>query len=127
MTTVVLDASAVLALLANEQGAEAVEPHVPGGSISAVNLTEVVSKLLDRQIDELTARQVVRDLGLQVVSFNETAALVAAGLRLATKDAGLSLGDCACLALGLTLKCSVLTADRTWAGLNLGIDVAVIR
>jgi ribonuclease VapC len=37
------------------------------------------------------------------------------------------LGDRACLALGLHLGRPVITADRVWASLNLGVEIVVIR
>ena len=48
-------------------------------------------------------------------------------LRSVTRHAGLSLGDRACLALGDRLGCPVVTADRVWASLDVGVAIVVIR
>jgi PIN domain nuclease of toxin-antitoxin system len=72
-------------------------------------------------------RQVVRALELEVVPFDEAAALDAAELRRLTADHGLSLGDRACLALAKALSGTAVTADRNWARIGLDIDVRLIR
>jgi ribonuclease VapC len=128
----VLDASAVLALLNNETGAERVaqclaQGQAPGCAISAVNLAEVLTKLIDRGVPAEIAAKLLQDLELAVVSVDETAALAIAGLRSATRSFGLSLGDRACLALAQAIKAKVLTADRPWAQLELGVEIELIR
>ena len=127
MSDVVLDASAVLAVLGGEPGADNVAAHIPGAKISAVNLAEVASVLSDRTAGTDVPRQLIRRLGLQVIPFTESVALVSGELRRKTRSFGLSLGDRACLALAQILKLPVLTGDRVWAGLELGIEVRVIR
>lgn len=127
MSPVVLDASAVLAALAGEPGADIVNAVLPNAVISAVNLTEVGAKLAERGMTEADIRTAVGLLGLNVATFDEDAAYAAAMLRVRTRGLGLSLGDRVCLALGVARSAPVLTADRTWARLDVGADVRLIR
>jgi ribonuclease VapC len=127
VTSAILDASAILAHLAGEPGAGAVTAHLPGAAVSAVNVAEVGAKLVDRGMSERDMRAAIGMLGLEIVVFNENAAYAAALLRDRTRKAGLSLGDRACLALGIARKLPVLTAERSWAGLDLGVEIRLIR
>ena len=127
MPEVVLDASALLALLNAEPGASAVAEALPEAVISAVNLSEVVAKLCGAGMPEKVVRQVLGTLGLEIVPFDEEQAYQAGLLRAAKGYAGLSLGDRACLSLGKIRGAGVLTADRTWAELSTGTGVRVIR
>lgn len=125
--TLVLDASAVLAWMYGEPGAEAVEAALDGGHLSLVNLAEVTTKAVERGA---SAAQVRRDLaayGVQLHPFGAEHADRCAELRPLTRTAGLSLGDRACLALAQTLELPVLTADRAWAALSVGVEITVLR
>jgi ribonuclease VapC len=125
--TVVLDSSALLALLWSEPGNETVRAVVDRAMISAVNLAEVVSKLSDRGFDGSAAREAMANLRVAVVGFDEQQAMSVGNLRKATRHLGLSIGDRACLALAQTRAAKVLTSDRTWTKLGLGIDIVLIR
>lgn len=127
MNEVVLDASAVLALLQEEPGGIVVEAQLTSAIISAVNLSEVVAQLIKHQMPEKLAVRVVSDLGLQTVAFDEEMAYHAAALTKITSRFGLSLGDRACLALAQKLKLPVITADRAWKKLNLGCEIRFLR
>lgn len=127
MPEVVIDASALLALLNAERGADIVAEALPVCVISAVNLTEVVAKLCEAGVPEATVHQALQPLGLEVIPFDEAQAYQAGMLRTATQEMGVSLGDRACLNLAKLLGVKALTADRTWAGLSIGVDVNVIR
>jgi PIN domain nuclease of toxin-antitoxin system len=124
---VVLDASALLALLNQEQGSDVVAASIPEAIISTVNLSEVISKLVDAGLPEAVTHQVLDGLMLNVVPFDEVQAFKAGMLRLQTKALGLSFGDRACLALAKYLDRPVLTADQIWRNLDLGVDVRLIR
>jgi PIN domain nuclease of toxin-antitoxin system len=124
---VVLDSSAVLAMLWDEPGAARVVDALPGARISAVNLAEVTAKLVDRGASDEDATEILRSLGLDTVAFDPEQARAAGLMRRATQKAGLSLGDRACLALARAERAVALTADRAWTGLSLGVDVEVIR
>lgn len=127
MTETVIDASALLALLNAEPGADMVVEALPGGVISAINLSEVIGKLCDAGMPEKAIRQALQPLGMEVVPFDEDQSYQAGLLRSSTRDTGISLGDRACLSLAKTLEASVLTADRAWAELTVEVTVRVIR
>jgi PIN domain nuclease of toxin-antitoxin system len=127
MAECVLDASAVLALLANERGTEQVQTALGSAVMSAVNLAEVLAKLGDRGVTEAEQRVIRMSLDVEVRSFDENAAWRASSLRSATKSHGLSIGDRACLALALDEGLPVLTTDRAWSKLDLGVEVRTLR
>lgn len=129
----VLDASALLAYLQGEPGAEVVAyALVQGAAISTVNWAEVLSKLAERGQDpDMVAthltEQGLLDKAIVIYPLDETLARAVAKLYLPTRSAGLSLGDRACLALALSLGLPALTSERVWDNLNLGVDVRRIR
>ena len=128
MTEVVLDASAILALLHEEAGASTVEAAIrAGATVSTVNLSEVVAKLADSGIDQATIHEVLGNVQMDVVPFDEDLAFRAGLLRPVTRTLGLSFGDRACLALAQQLGLPAMTADRSWANLSVGVTVDVIR
>ncbi len=127
MADVVLDASAVLAVLNGEPGAEEVWAHLPGAYVSAVNAAEVAAKLVDGGIGAEEAGQTLTRLGARVVPFEEADVGPAAHIRTATRSAGLSLGDRACLTLARRLGVPALTADRQWRDLRVDVEVRLIR
>ncbi len=127
MPKTVIDASALLALLNAEPGADVVVEALPGGVVSAVNLSEVVAKLCDAGMPEKAIRHAMQPLGLEIVSFDEEQSYQAGLLRTATQDMGISLGDRACLSLAKMLGVTALTADRAWAGLSVGATIKIIR
>ncbi len=128
---VLIDASALLAVLFQEPGAEAVIDVLPSAEISAVNAAEVIAKLTDKLAENgeppEQAQALFEALLLPVRAFGSRAAGIAGQLRRGTRSAGLSLGDRACLAEALCASLPVLTADRSWAALNLPLDIRVIR
>lgn len=124
---VLLDASAVLAMLFSEPGAGRVEARLDEADISAVNAAEVIGKLVDKGVSPGLAAELFDALLLPVADFPAQAGREAGRLRGVTADFGLSLGDRACLAEALVSGKPVLTADRAWAGLDLGVEIEVIR
>lgn len=127
MADVVLDASAVLAVLNGEPGAEAVWDCLPGAQLSAVNAAEVAAKLVDGGLDAEDAGQLLERLGARIVPFEATDVVPVAHIRAATRAVGLSLGDRACLALARRLGVPALTADRQWRDIQVGVEVRMIR
>jgi len=123
----VLDASALLALLLGETGGDVVEQRIESACISTVNLCEVITKLLDGGASPDAMGQRIAALDLDIRPFEQEQALHASMLRKTTRSKGLSLGDRACLVLAASLGCPALTADKAWAGLDLGIAVELIR
>lgn len=131
--TAVLDASALLAYLQGEPGADYVAASLTQGTaMSAVNWAEVLSKLLERgKLPQAVTAQ-LRDLGLLgqailIYPVDEALALINAELLPSTRAMGLSLGDRACLALALTLNLPALTADKAWSSVDAGVSVQLIR
>jgi ribonuclease VapC len=129
----VLDASALLAYLRDEQGAEAVSDAIAvGATISTVNLGEVLSRVADRGEDpvRLAQQMVARGLldgAVTVEPFTTADAVEVARLRLITRKQGLSLGDRACIALASRLNLTALTADTAWSRLDLPVQLHQIR
>ena len=125
--TAVLDSSALLALLWSEPGSDAVAAVMDDAVISAVNMAEVYSKLVDRGIVGDEIRALLSELAIRVATFDEAQAFKVGDLRLATRNFGLSIGDRACLALAASQKLGVITADKAWGNLDLEISIALIR
>jgi PIN domain nuclease of toxin-antitoxin system len=124
---IVADASAILAALKNEPFSNVDPRLLVGATVSAVNVCEVLSKLHDDGLNEEQAQAVVAVMDLRVLPFDGLQARTAARLRSMTRHAGLSLGDRACLALADRLGYPVVTADRVWASLEVGIEIIMIR
>jgi ribonuclease VapC len=124
---VVLDASALLALLHAERGGEVVEKAVEHGAISTVNWSEVYRRWATHGVEIGGLRADVEGLGLTILPFTVSDAEDAAELSGPTRHLGLSLGDRACLALARRLGVPALTADRSWREHDLGVDVQTIR
>ena len=122
--TVVLDASALLAYLQDEPGGDGVDGVLEESVMSSVNWAEVIQKSITAGVDVNGMLDDLQSLGLVVESFTPEDAEMAGRLWAQTRQAGLSLGDRACLSLGLRLGVSVLTSARAWATLNLSFGCA---
>ena len=127
MTGVVLDASAVLAVINAEPGAEHVVELLDGALLCAVNHAEVMTKLAEKGISRDLARSTVLKIGIQVVEFGIDLADRTGELRPQTRHLGLSLADRACLALAEREGVAAVTGDRKWSKLGLEIDVRLFR
>ena len=127
MSKYVLDASAVLTVLNQEPGKERVEDILGQAAISTVNVAETIGKLMDAGMSEANAKVSLELLHLDVIDFDIEMARLAGSLKVSTNKLGLSLGDRCCLALGSLRGNTVVTADRLWAKLKLGIQVEVLR
>lgn len=126
MSTTVLDASAVLAFLIRERGADRVGAAMDAGAaVSALTVQETVSKLVQRGMTTDDAAQAISALGLAVHDLTMPLAVEAGGMFPLTRLSGLSHGDRACLALGRTLEALVLTSDRAWSDVAGQLDVRV--
>ena len=129
----VLDASALLAHLRDEPGADLVAGAIASGAvISTVNLAEVFSRVADRGEDPAKLAAELTQIGLldgaiTVEPFTAADAIDAGRLRALTRDAGLSLGDRACLALARRLDAPALSADTAWQGVAHGVELHPIR
>ena len=121
----VCDASAVLAYVQNEPGADVVDPLVPLSIILSINFAEVLQKALTRGADIERLSRDLLALGLRVVPFPEEDAGQVA--RLWLQAPALSLADRACLVLARRVGLPALTSDRAWHGLDVGVDIRMIR
>jgi len=124
---IVLDASALLAFLFGETGHEQVASHLDSSCISSVNLSEVIGRFTRDGHDASEVLQRINQSTIKTVPFLAEDAALAAALVPATLSLGLSLGDRACLALAASRKAPAWTADRTWAALDIGLKIEIIR
>ena len=122
-----MDASAILADLHGEPGGEMVRASVRESVISAVNLAEVITKLIDRGMTAEQASSLTDQLGCEVLDADRQRASAVGALHARTRRTGVSLGDRFCLALAEELNLPALTGDRRWKELALGIEVQLIR
>ena len=122
-----LDASAVLALLFAETGGDHVAAILPGAAISSVNLSEVVAKMHDRGLGEEQVAANLTDLKLTVIPFDQFMAERAGAMRVQTRAKRLSLGGRACLATAEACGRTVLTAGRAWLAVDVGVVIEQLR
>ncbi|QTD46082.1 type II toxin-antitoxin system VapC family toxin [Ottowia testudinis] len=128
----VLDASALLALMQSEPGADVVDALLEDHECvaSSINIAEVGSKLVDKGLAPDELRRVLKQIDVQAIDFDAEQATACAALRAVTREWGLSLGDRACLALARGMQGVAVTADRAWADLDeavTGARVLLIR
>ena len=127
MTKIVFDSSAILALLKMESGHEIVSKNLEQAIVSSVNFCEVVSFLSKKTQKQDEMIKFLTETFDCIEDFNIEQAIIAGSFTSITKDYGLSLGDRACLALAKYKNIPVLTADKSWGKLNLGIKIKLIR
>lgn len=127
VSRVILDSSAVLALLNGKRGGDAVRAMLGQATMCAVNVAEVVTRLARAGEERATIRQLLDLLNLTVADFDSDLAEDAGMLVAKTAKAGLSLGDRACLALAARESLPVLTTDRAWSSLDIGVEVQLVR
>lgn len=123
----ILDASAVVALLFQEPGHTVVASHIGTASISTVNLAEVLSRCVRADIDPRAVDQQLQEIGLNYLPLTPDIAMLVAQLEPHCRPLGLSLGDRACLATALACNDAVLTTDRVWGELDLDLDIQILR
>ena len=125
--SVVLDASAILAFVYRETGHEAVLPLLENSRVSAANWSEVLQKIAGHGGDAGRQAMLLTALGIEVEPLTALDAVAAAQLYPATRGPGLSLGDRCCLALAIRLGVAAVTADKAWTGIDLPVDITLIR
>lgn len=123
----ILDSSVLLAIFNKERFRNDPSTILDGAVMSTVNLAEVLTKLQEFGVADDPSVSALVNLLSRVEPFTQSQAQSASGLRPLTRNAGLSLGDRACLALALELNAEVYTADRAWAGVNVGCTIHLIR
>jgi len=126
MSKIVLDASAILAAIFEEDGSERVKSLLENSLVSTVNIAEVLSTLSEKGFPLSKAFDDLQKLGMEMVDFDLEHAAKAAELRSINKHLGLSLGDRSCLALAIVKKTTAVTADREWSKISI-CPVELIR
>jgi PIN domain nuclease of toxin-antitoxin system len=127
MSKIVLNASALLALCFAEKGADVTTKRGKDGMISAVNYSEAVAKCIDKQVPPEKLAQAVAMLNLAIVPFSADHAHIAASFAAPTRPHNFSFADRACLSTATVARCPVLTGDRKWKDVSLGVDIILIR
>jgi PIN domain nuclease of toxin-antitoxin system len=127
MASAVLDSSAVLAVLNDEPGADAVVAILDDALVSTVNYAEVVGKLVERGSSYGQAQAALRAIALTTVDFDIALARRTGALRTETIRRGLSLGDRACLSLAEREGVPAVTGDRAWVGAVSSVEVRLFR
>jgi ribonuclease VapC len=127
MSSFVLDTSALLACLNRESGSESVIGTIAGALLSTVNLAETIAVLVRQGASREKAIEILELWEFQVADFDRSLAEETGALIKRTRSQGLSLGDRACLALALTENLPVVTADRAWRGVDVGVKIRFIR
>ena len=128
MNEAVLDASAILALIQKERGAEKLTDEILDNAVaSTVNLAEVQSKLVKKGDNPDEAWEDALSSVTAEEPFTSEQAKIAGSLITTTEKYGLSLGDRSCLALAIALKAPVYTTEQSWRNLKLGVPIHVIR
>lgn len=124
---IVLDASALLALLFHETGHEMVASYLDESCISTVNLSEVIGRFARDGHNAQLVLQKIEAIDMKIIPFSIDHATVAATFLPQTRSLGLSLADRACLALAFSRNVPVLTADKIWQQADIGVDIILVR
>jgi PIN domain nuclease of toxin-antitoxin system len=129
MPTCILDASVLLAITFGEIDQTALDMYRADYRciVSAINYSEAAAKLCEKGMSAPVTKTVLERLSLEIIAFDTPQALLAGSLRGSTKKYGLSFGDRACLALAMQQQALVLTADRAWKDLDVGVDIVLVR
>ncbi len=128
MSKIVLDASALIALFAKENGYLKIKQHMKDGIISSVNIAEVYKFCIETQkLTEDEAKALVTLSDIKIVDFCSAQALISANIITHTKPYGLSLGDRSCIALAMLKNYPILTCDTIWQKLDLDVQFIMAR
>lgn len=125
----VLDASAVLAFLNQETGADKVEQALlmPATCMSSVQFAEITAKLVSAGVPVAKIQEIMAELAIPIIGLDEKIAFESALLMPLAKPLGLSLGDRVCLATSSAVGLPALTADKVWLQINTSIGIELIR
>ena len=124
---IVADSSCILAIAFGEPGMEVAAHKAQGALVSTVSVTECVAKLRDRGWEAAATTGFFDAIGLTLAEHTREVAVEAGLLHSRLRRKGVSMGDCCCLALALSVGAKIATADRQWAELGLDLEVELIR
>ncbi len=127
MSSYVLDASALLALLNGETGSEVVQEALTDAVVSSINFSEVVTRLALFGMPVNEIHDSLDILGLEIIPFDTTLAYATGELANTTRHLGLSISDRACLALAKKTGRTAVTADKIWSKVNTSAVIKLIR
>ena len=128
MKQFLLDASAILAVLQGEKGADFVIDIIEqGANMTTLNISEVMSKLYQKNYSKAEINSCINELAINFIDINITIATLAASYYTKTKSLGLSMADKICLATAKLGNYTIITADKDWAKTNFGVDIKLIR
>jgi ribonuclease VapC len=127
VNSAIIDSSAFLAGYFKETGGDFVQNTKITRIMSSVNIAEVMCVLTRRNINPTIAEQGISFFTDKIIPFTAAQAVRTGIIQTQTKHLGLSLGDCACLALAEELQLPILTADKAWLTARLGVEVVLIR
>lgn len=128
MADALLDTSVLIAFIFGEAHDVNEDTVLAGGAIASVNLAETISVMRQKGGTEAEIQDTLRELNLDVVTFNGAMADLAGTLIPQARKLNIGLGDCACIATGLVLRLPIWTADRDWLKLDApGADIKLIR
>ena len=123
----VLDSSAVIALVRREHGWEKVQAALEHSVISAVNLTESMTRLIRQGGEPRLVERLLKALDLEVVPWDEELAWAGRDLCPLAWTNGISFADRACLTLARHLGLAAMTADSEWKKPSHGVRVSLFR
>ena len=127
MKAVVIDTSAILALIQKESGYDFVEKYINSSVISTVNFAETLIVLNRNGFNQKEVEGLLEGIVSDIAPFDQEQACIASNLDSVTKQYGLSLGDKSCIALGIYRNLPILTADKLWTKLNIDQEIILIR
>ena len=125
--TVLLDTSAILAILQDEAGAAEARDALSDACLSIVAVAEIATKLCEKGASRDSAERAIAVLGCRILELDWPIAIAAGALRPTKKAAGISLGDRICIETARRHGLPIVTADRAWAELDLGVEIRLIR
>jgi len=124
---IVLDSSALLAVILDEPGADRVSATFPEALISAATLAEILSKAHQRGLTIDGSYRRIVNFGIGIVPVTALQARIAAEISRAPRKLDLSLGDRLCIALAISLTCELITSDRGIAAFEAGVPITLFR
>ena len=129
MNGVVLDASAVVAVLIRERGWQAVQSVILDSKMAANNRGEVAQRLLKEGWNRFQIEDAIGALQIEIIPVDGPLALDAAEIREIARAKGLSQADYLCLALAKRMGVVAMTADQKWLEIAgaVGVEVRVVR
>lgn len=127
MTVYAIDASAFLAIIRGEAGADIATARLPASLMSTVNASEALMRGVEKGAPLELMLEFLQAQDVRLIPFDADLAMKAALLRPTTKHLGLSFADRACIATAISRKATIVTADRVWSTLDLGCKIELIR